>query len=127
MDEFKSRGLAEESEGALCVFLDGFDSPMIIQKRDGAFLYATTDLATIRYRMQHWKPDVVLYVVDHRQHEHFSKLFEAAKVWGYESTEFRHIAFGTRHGCECTYVNALWNCAKFLQYYVTILSQLLPW
>ena len=98
VNEFKSKGLAEESEGALCVFLDGFDSPMIIQKRDGAFLYATTDLATIRYRMQHWKPDVVLYVVDHRQHEHFSKLFEAAKVWGYESTEFRHIAFGTVMG-----------------------------
>jgi arginyl-tRNA synthetase len=98
VDEFKSRGLAKESEGATCLFLDHFDSPMIIQKRDGAFLYATTDLATIRYRMQHWKPDVVLYVVDHRQHEHFAKLFEAAKVWGYDSTEFRHVAFGTVMG-----------------------------
>ena len=98
VEEFKSRGLATESDGALCVFLDAFDSPMIIQKRDGAFLYATTDLATIRYRMQKWNPDVVLYVVDHRQHEHFAKLFAAADVWGYEQTEFRHVAFGTVMG-----------------------------
>jgi len=89
------RGLARESEGAMCVFLDGFETPMIIRKKDGAFLYATTDLATIQYRAETWHPDVVLYVVDHRQSEHFSKLFATAKLWGFGNIDLRHISFGT--------------------------------
>jgi arginyl-tRNA synthetase len=95
VQDFIDRGLARESEGAMCVFLAGQDAPMIIRKRDGAFLYSTTDLATIEYRMEHWKPDVVLYVVDHRQGEHFDKLFAAARLWGYDRVELRHISFGT--------------------------------
>ncbi len=95
VEDLGTKGLARESEGALCVFLDGFDTPMIVQKKDGAFLYSTTDLATIRYRMQVWKPDVVLYVVDHRQHEHFEKLFAAARLWGYERVQLVHVSFGT--------------------------------
>jgi len=93
--EFQRRNLAVKSDGADCVFLDGFDSPMIIRKRDGAFLYATTDLATIQYRMEQWKPDEILYVVDHRQSEHFEKLFAAARLWGYDHVQLRHIQFGT--------------------------------
>lgn len=100
VNEFVNQGLARESEGAQCVFLDGFETPMIIRKRDGAFLYATTDLATIRYRMQTWKPDAILYVVDHRQGEHFNKLFAAAKLWGYSDLELRHVAFGTVMGSD---------------------------
>ena len=92
---FKERGLARESEGALCVFLDDFDAPMIIQKKDGAFLYSTSDLATVKYRLEEWDADVVLYVVDHRQHEHFGKLFAAAAKWGFDSAELNHVAFGT--------------------------------
>jgi len=88
-------GLARPSEGALCIFLDGFDAPFIIQKRDGAFLYATTDLATIQYRKKEWNPDAMLYVVDHRQSMHFEQLFAAAKLWGYDDVEFQHIGFGT--------------------------------
>ena len=87
--------LARESEGATCVFLDGFDTPMIIRKQDGAYLYATTDLATIDYRMQEWSPDAMLYVVDHRQGEHFDKLFAAARLWRYGDVEFQHVSFGT--------------------------------
>ncbi len=93
--ELKQRGMAVESDGAECIFLDGFDAPMIVRKRDGAFLYATTDLATIRYRMQTFHPDAVLYVVDHRQSEHFSKLFAVARLWGYQDVELAHISFGT--------------------------------
>lgn len=92
---FESAGLARESDGAMCVFLDGFATPMIIRKRDGAFLYATTDLATIAYRMETWKPDAILYVVDFRQGEHFQKLFAAAAKWGYANTELAHVSFGT--------------------------------
>jgi arginyl-tRNA synthetase len=88
-------GLARDSEGATCLFLDGFETPMIVRKRDGAFLYATTDLATIQYRMETWNPDVILYVVDHRQSEHFEKLFAVAKLWGFDRADLRHISFGT--------------------------------
>ena len=98
VDQFRQRDMARESDGAMCIFLDGFETPMIIQKRDGAFLYATTDLATIRYRMQTWSPDAILYVVDHRQAEHFEKLFAAAAGWGYGDVEFRHVSFGTVMG-----------------------------
>jgi arginyl-tRNA synthetase len=97
---FKAKGLAEESDGAQCVFFDEFDTPMIIQKRDGAFLYATTDLATIQYRLETWQPDAILYVVDHRQSEHFGKLFAAARQWladdeRFKDLELTHVKFGT--------------------------------
>lgn len=88
-------GIAVESEGAICIFLDGFDAPMIIRKRDGAYLYATTDMATIAYRKEHFNPDVTLYVVDHRQSEHFQKLFAAARTCGYRNVDLKHISFGT--------------------------------
>lgn len=94
-EEFIQRGLARESDGALCAFLEGFAAPMIIRKRDGAFLYSTTDLATIRYRMNQFQPDAILYVVDHRQGDHFQMLFAAARLWGYRDVELQHISFGT--------------------------------
>lgn len=93
--QLREKSLARESEGAICVFLDGFDTPMIIQKKDGAYLYATTDLAAIQYRMNTWKPAAILYVVDHRQSEHFDKLFAAVRLWGYTDVELQHISFGT--------------------------------
>ncbi len=93
--DFLDRGLACISDGAVCVFLDGFDTPMIIRKSDGAYLYATTDLATIAYRMRAFQPDAILYVVDHRQSEHFEKLFAAVRMWGYTDVELQHIRFGT--------------------------------
>ncbi len=88
-------GMASESEGAQCIFLDEFETPMIIQKSDGAFLYATTDLATIEYRMQTWQADEILYVVDHRQSEHFQKLFAVANAWNAPDVQMHHISFGT--------------------------------
>lgn len=93
--ELEQKGLARESDGATCVFPAGFGTPMIVQKRDGAFLYATTDLATIRYRMQIWNPAAILYVVDHRQHEHFEKLFAVAADWGFDRVQLVHVSFGT--------------------------------
>jgi arginyl-tRNA synthetase len=95
VDKLVEAGVAVASEGAICIFLDGFDAPMIIRKRDGAFLYATTDIATIEYRVAHFQPDVVLYVVDHRQSEHFAKLFAAARTIGYDNVQLHHISFGT--------------------------------
>lgn len=98
VERLTTSGLAQPSDGALCIFLPGFDAPMIVRKGDGAFLYSTTDLATIEYRMQHFHPDAMLYVVDHRQGEHFAKLFAAAKVMGYQQLELQHISFGTVTG-----------------------------
>ncbi len=95
VDDFLRLGLARESDGAICVFLDEYDAPMIVRKQDGAFLYATSDLATIQYRMQTWRPDAILYVVDFRQGEHFGKLFAAARQWGFDEVELAHVSFGT--------------------------------
>ncbi|HEX5499691.1 MAG TPA: arginine--tRNA ligase, partial [Thermomicrobiales bacterium] len=95
VEDLRKRGAARESDGALCVFFEGSDVPMIVQKRDGAFLYATTDLATIQYRLKTWSPDAILYVVDHRQGDHFKMLFAAARRWGCERVDLQHVSFGT--------------------------------
>ena len=96
--DLEAKGFTRESDGATCVFLENHDTPMIVQKRDGAFLYATTDLATIKYRMENFDSDASLYVVDHRQSEHFNKLFDVATKWGYDQTELTHVSFGTVMG-----------------------------
>ncbi|MBW3597016.1 MAG: arginine--tRNA ligase [Planctomycetes bacterium] len=98
VEDVQAKGVAEESEGAICIFIHEFPAPMIIRKSDGSFLYATTDLATIQYRMETWRPDAILYVVDHRQSEHFEKLFAAARLWGYSDVELMHVSFGTVMG-----------------------------
>jgi arginyl-tRNA synthetase len=111
VDEFLEKGLARESDGAVCVFSDGSkpaeqdpflvpkesgwtDNPAIIRKADGGFLYATTDLATIRYRIEEWNADQIWYVVGMPQQLHFRQIFEAAARWG-KTGDFRHIAFGS--------------------------------
>lgn len=94
VEELHSQGLAVESDGATCVFNEGFAAPFIVRKADGAFLYATSDLATIRYRVEQWQAQAMLYVVDKRQSEHFEQLFATAKRWGYDNVDFRHVSFG---------------------------------
>ncbi len=93
--DLEKKGLAVESDGAIVVHVEQTEAPFIIRKRDGAFNYATTDLATIQYRVETWHPDQVLYVVDHRQGDHFKQLFEVARKWGYDSIDLEHVAFGT--------------------------------
>jgi arginyl-tRNA synthetase len=95
VEELLSRRIACESDRAVCIFLEGQTTPMLVRKRDGAFLYGTTDLATIRYRMETWRPDAILYVVDHRQSLHFQQLFAAARRLGYDTIELQHVSFGT--------------------------------
>ena len=96
--ELEKRGIARESDGALCIFfpeiptLDG--KPAIVRKSDGGFLYATTDLATIDYRVKRWNPDAIWYVVGAPQALHFHQIFAAAKMMGIEG-DLRHIAFGS--------------------------------
>lgn len=93
--DLSRRGIARESDGAICVFMPDVDAPFIIRKRDGAFTYATTDLATIQYRQKELKAQSMLYVVDARQGDHFKLLFETARRWGFAEIELRHISFGT--------------------------------
>ena len=91
-------GIAEISEGAVVVFFrensELADKPLIIRKRDGGFNYATTDLATIDYRMNDLKADAVWYVVGAPQILHFKQIFEIARREGY-TAELRHITFGS--------------------------------
>ena len=94
VDDLVRRGIAVESDGAMCVFQEGKKAPFLIRKSDGAFTYATTDLATIKYRVETLKADAALYVVGAPQAEHFELLFATAKKWGYH-LDCRHISFGS--------------------------------
>jgi arginyl-tRNA synthetase len=98
--DLQAKGLAEESEGAIVVHVEQTEAPFIVRKRDGAYNYATSDLATIKYRDQTWHPDQILYVVDHRQGDHFKQLFEVARKWGYNAVDLEHVAFGTILGSD---------------------------
>ena len=109
--KLKKKGLAVESEGAVCVFPEGFKDkegkplPVIVQKSDGAYLYATTDLAAIRYRVEKLKADKIIYVTDARQGLHFEMVFAVARMAGWDErqrtedrgqkTEFVHVTFGS--------------------------------
>jgi arginyl-tRNA synthetase len=90
--------IAEISEGAVVVFFRDIpglaDNPCIIRKRDGGFNYATTDIATIDYRLDHLKADAVWYVVGAPQILHFKQIFEIARRQGYQA-DLRHITFGS--------------------------------
>jgi arginyl-tRNA synthetase len=100
--------MLEESQGAQCVFLDEFrgkgedgaDVPLIVQKSDGGYLYATTDLAGIRYRKGALGADRVLYVTDSRQGMHFAQVFGVARKAGFAGAEMRleHVRFGMMMG-----------------------------
>ncbi|MDR2344790.1 MAG: arginine--tRNA ligase [Planctomycetaceae bacterium] len=89
------RGIAKETNGAIGIFFEGNDTPMLIRKKDGAFLYGTTDIAAILYRIHQFKPDIILYLTDFRQSLHFEQLFKVSKLMGISGVEFSHIKFGT--------------------------------
>jgi len=101
--------LAKKSDGAVCVFPPGFKTkegeplPFIIQKSDGAYLYATTDLAALRYRVNELKADRIVYVTDARQIQHFQMLFKVAEMAGWDrrdgkKVELVHVTFGSVMG-----------------------------
>ncbi len=106
VDDLNKQGLLTESAGALCVFLDEFKTregeplPVIVQKTGGGFLYATTDLAAIRYRNQDLKAARILYVVDVRQSLHFQQVFAVARKAGFAnaSCSLEHLSYGTMMG-----------------------------
>jgi len=97
VDRLLKKRLAEISEGAVCVFFrdnpELADKPAIIRKRDGGFNYATTDIATVDYRINDLKRDTLWYVVGAPQTLHFKQIFEIARREG-DKADFRHIPFG---------------------------------
>jgi len=106
--ELQQYGLAEESEGALVAWHDEeprfsrhaeTKMPFIIRKRDGSSNYASTDLATLLYRLEHFKADEIIYVTDGRQQDHFHQLFVTGAKWFKASNRrlprLRHVWFGT--------------------------------
>jgi arginyl-tRNA synthetase len=106
VDELTKAKLLTESNGAQCVFLDEFKNkegetlPIIVQKSGGGFLYATSDLAAIRYRAQQLNADRVLYFVDQRQALHFNQVFALAHKAGFadDNVSLEHLGFGTMNG-----------------------------
>ena len=108
VEALQAKGLLSESNGAQCVFMDEFRNaegnplPVIVQKAGGGYLYATTDLAAMRYRSQTLKADRVLYFVDQRQALHFQMAFEVARRAGFvpASMALEHMGFGTMNGAD---------------------------
>ena len=105
VEDMKSKGIAEESEGALVVHVvDEGDNkkipPMILYKRDGAVMYGTTDCATIVERMKLYNPTKIVYVVDQRQSLHFEQVFRAVRKAEIvnDNVELTHAGFGTMNG-----------------------------
>jgi arginyl-tRNA synthetase len=95
VDDLLRSGVAEISEGAVVVWDRGLsDTPFMVRKSDGGFGYATTDVATIEYRIREWAPDAIWYVVGAPQQLHFQQLFSLAKRLGH-APELEHIAFGS--------------------------------
>lgn len=111
VEDLLAKGIARESDGAVCVFSDGFHKPQqdpflvqkdgqwvpvpaIIRKADGGFLYATTDLATLDYRIKNFHADSIWYVVGAPQEKHFKQIFDIERMRGV-SGDFRHVAFGS--------------------------------
>lgn len=117
VDRLVESGVAEESDGAICIFSsrerkpeqDPFkiqkdgewnDIPAMIRKSDGGFLYATTDLATIEHRVGEWKADEIWYVVGAPQQLHFRQVFDAAERCGHTDVKFVHVSFGSILGAD---------------------------
>jgi arginyl-tRNA synthetase len=108
VDELESKGIIEESDGALVVFFDdilgpsGDRVPLLVRKSDGGYGYGATDLATIRYRIQKLKATRLLYVVDSRQAQHFDMIFKTARraEWLTDDLDSEHVQFGTVLGAD---------------------------
>jgi arginyl-tRNA synthetase len=106
VERLNQTGLLVEDNGAKCVFVEGFTNkegnplPLIVQKSDGGYNYATTDLAALQYRVREDKADRIIYVVDVGQGTHFSQVFQVAKQAGIlpDEVEAVHVPFGLVQG-----------------------------
>lgn len=99
LEDGKKKGIIEEGEkGALVINYEDENIPTVpVQKKDGTTLYITRDFATLKYRLEHFKPEKILYVVDIAQTMHFKQFFEASKRLGWYNDEAVHVWFGRMH------------------------------
>ncbi len=102
ISECLEMGIAVRSEGALVIPLEKYNlPPYMIQKTDGATLYGTTDLATIKYRISKWKPEKIIYVVANEQAGHLAQLFKVSEMLGWTKSEQTiHVKFGMVLGAD---------------------------
>ncbi len=108
IERLERKGLAEDSDGAVCVFPEGFTGrddkplPLIVKKQDGGYGYATTDVAAIRYRIDKLKGTRLIYVVGTPQSQHLAMLFKTAEMAGWLSPPVRaeHVSFGSVLGSD---------------------------
>lgn len=106
LEKLEQGGFVKESQGARVVEVPPVDDgkelpPLILVKSDGGVMYGTTDLATVEQRVEELHADLILYVVDARQHLHFEQVFRAARLTGIaKDAELEHIAFGTMNGTD---------------------------
>jgi len=97
--ELKDKKIAIESEGATVVFVPGYENPLIIRKSDGGYLYGTTDLAAIRFRITELGANRIIYTHDSRQAQHFAQVFWTAKQAGWaDNVSLEYAPFGTMLG-----------------------------
>jgi arginyl-tRNA synthetase len=104
--DLEKLGLLQEDQGAKCVFLEGFTNkegkplPLIVQKSDGGYNYATTDLAALRYRIQQDHANRIIYVTDAGQANHFAQVFQVARRAGWlpDEVDVVHVPFGLVQG-----------------------------
>lgn len=109
VDELERKGIVTVSDGAKCIFLDGFKNregeplPLMIQKSDGGYNYDTTDMAAIKYRIEKDRADRIIVVTDIGQSLHFQMIFAAAEKAGWldpKKTEVNHVGFGLVLGAD---------------------------
>ncbi len=95
VDELVEKGLAVEDDGAKVVFFPEEDNlfPCIVQKKDGAFLYSTSDIATIKFRRENYNVNKLIYLTDERQQDHFKQFFKITEMLGWDVEKY-HIWFG---------------------------------
>ncbi len=95
VNELMEKGIAKEDQGAKVVFFDEKDNihPCIVQKKDGAFLYSTSDIATIKYRKENYDVNKIIYLTDERQQDHFKQFFKITEMLGWDIEKI-HIWFG---------------------------------
>ncbi len=100
--ELEASGTAVMDDGALCVFVEGFNSPMIVRKRDGGYGYATSDLAAVRRRVREFEAKRLVYVVGSPQTFHFDQVFAVSRKAGFlpDDVSAEHVAFGQVLGAD---------------------------
>ena len=100
--ELEESGIAVIDDGALCVFVEGFNAPMIVRKADGGYGYSTTDLAAVRHRVRNLHSDRIIYVVGAPQSFHFDQVFAVSRLAGFLPDRVRaeHVAFGQVLGAD---------------------------